>query len=128
MNVFLFVVMRLSVRSIKKYHSSQSAGNVSIYQNIFKSASSKNTFSKLLPQKCIFKIDPSKVHFQNYFLKKYISKKKKKTLLPQKIHFQNCFLKKINLISLTHSLSESSDLSEEEKSLKLSFIYLIAFF
>ena len=115
MNVFLFVVMRLSVRSIKKYHSSQSAGNVSIYQNIFKKfflkiAPPKNSFSKVLPQK---------IHFK---------KKKKKTLLPQKIHFQNCFLKKINLISLTHSLSESSDLSEEEKSLKLSFIYLIAFF
>ena len=143
MNVFLFVVMRLSVRSIKKYHSSQSAGNVSIYQNIFKkfflkiappknsfskvlpkkihfrNCSLKNAFSKLIPQKCIFKITSSKNIFQ---------KKKKKTLLPQKIHFQNCFLKKINLISLTHSLSESSDLSEEEKSLKLSFIYLIAFF
>ena len=43
------------------------------------------------------------------------------------MHFQNCFLKKINLISLIYSLSESSDSSEEEKSLKSSLICLITF-
>ena len=79
MNVFLFVVMRLSVRSIKKYHSSQSAGNVSIYQNIFKKfflkiAPPKNSFSKVLPQK---------IHFRNCSLKNAFSK-----LIPQK-----CILK-----------------------------------
>ena len=101
MNVFLFVVMRLSVRSIKKYHSSQSAGNVSIYQNIFKKfflkiAPPKNSFSKVLPQK---------IHFRNCSLKNAFSK-----LIPQKFSFKITYL------------------SEEEKSLKLSFIYLITFF
>ena len=110
MNVFLFVVMRLSVRSIKKYHSSQSAGNVSIYQNIFKkfflkiappknsfskvlpqkihfrNCSLKNAFSKLIPQKCIFKITSSKNIFQ---------KKKKKHCSLKKYIFKIAFLKKL---------------------------------
>ena len=110
MNVFLFVVMRLSVRSIKKYHSSQSAGNVSIYQNIFKkfflkiappknsfskvlpqkihfrNCSLKNAFSKLIPQKCIFKITSSKNIFQ---------KKKKKHCSLKKCIFKIAFLKKL---------------------------------
>ena len=110
MNVFLFVVMRLSVRSIKKYHSSQSAGNVSIYQNIFKkfflkiappknsfskvlpqkihfrNCSLKNAFSKLIPQKCIFKITSSKNIFQ---------KKKKKHCFLKKYIFKIAFLKKL---------------------------------
>ena len=110
MNVFLFVVMRLSVRSIKKYHSSQSAGNVSIYQNIFKkfflkiappknsfskvlpkkihfrNCSLKNAFSKLIPQKCIFKITSSKNIFQ---------KKQKKHCSLKKYIFKIAFLKKL---------------------------------
>ena len=110
MNVFLFVVMRLSVRSIKKYHSSQSAGNVSIYQNIFKkfflkiappknsfskvlpqkihfrNCSLKNAFSKLIPQKCIFKITSSKNIFK---------KKKKKHCSLKKYIFKIAFLKKL---------------------------------
>ena len=65
----------------KKYRSSQSEANLSIYQNFSPPPSKKKrSFPKLLPQK---------MHFQNCSLKKYIFK-----IASSKIYFQNCFLKK----------------------------------
>ena len=63
----------------KKYHSSQSAGNLSIYENIFKNSSLKVYIFKIASWKNMFsKFLPQKLHFKKKF---------KKTLLPQKLHF-----------------------------------------
>ena len=68
MNVFIGgeEISKLAVYSSEKYHSSQSAAYLRIYQNFsLKTTPLKNTFSKLLPQK---------IFFPNCSLKKYISK------------------------------------------------------
>ena len=72
---------------------------------IFEVSLSKDTFSKLLPQKIYLQ----KLHFQNYSFKKCI--------------FRTTVSKNTNLIALLYFSSESW----EELS-KLSIIYLITFF
>ena len=74
-------------------------------KDIFKISFSKNTFSKLIPEKYIIKIAPSK----NTFSKNAFSK-----LLPHKMRFKNfifiiVFFKNINFIALIYSSPESSE-------------------
>ena len=71
-----------------------------IFKILLKIAFSKNTFSKLIPQKYIFKT----AHLKSAFSKNTFSK-----FLPQKIHFQNCTFKKSILIPVIYSSSESSE-------------------
>ena len=116
----------------KKYHSSQSAASLSIYQNcflkkyIFKIACSKNilsnSFSKLLPQKihsrnCSLKkilfwnfslkkhlkIAPCKNAFSKHLFKISFSKNTFSKSLPQKLHFQNGSLKKTYIVKIASS-------------------------
>ena len=123
MNVFIGgeEISKLAVYSSEKYHSSQSAAYLRIYQNFsLKTAPLKNTFSKLLPQKIFFqKKYISKFFKKNGSFKNYIFKIFSLKNCSFKKYTFNLFLKKINLIALIYSLLESSDSSEKEKSLKL---------
>ena len=128
MNVFIGgeEISKLAVYSSEKYHSSQSAAYLRIYQNFsLKTAPLKNLFSKLLPQKiffpnCSLKKYISKFFWKNGSFKNYIFKIfSLKNCSFKKYIFKIAFLNKINLIALIYSLLESSDSSEKEKSLKL---------
>ena len=108
--------------------SSKSTANLGIYRNIFKNFSleiapskNKNTFPKLFSQKInceiFYKKFAFKTHIFNIFLPKRVTSKNAISKF-----FLKIFFKQINLKSLIYSLSESSDSSEKEKSLKLSLI------
>ena len=108
--------------------SSKSAANLGIYRNIFKNFSleiapskNTNTFPKLFSQKIsceiFYKKFAFKTHIFNIFLPKRVTSKNAISKF-----FLKIFFKQINLKSLIYSLSESSDSSEKEKSLKLSLI------
>ena len=108
--------------------SSKSAANLGIYRNIFKNFSleispskNKNTFPKLFSQKINCKIFYKKFAFRTHIFKMFLPKRVPSKNAISKF-FLKFFFKQINLKSLIYSLSESSDSSEKEKSLKLSLI------
>ena len=78
----------------KKTFSKLLPQNFSLKKYFFEITPTKNSFSELLSQKNLFSNlffqKKKKTHFQNYSLKKNIFK-----IFPSKILFQNCFLKKI---------------------------------
>ena len=76
-NLFTCVeeIIKLEVQSSKKYHSSQSAANLSIYQSIFKNFSLKTALSKNPFQIIFLKSCSLKNKFQNEFLKVWLLKK-----------------------------------------------------
>ena len=73
LRVFLLVMKRLpnyQFKAVKSNHSSQSAANLNIYQNIFKNfylkiVPSKSTFPKLLLD-TFSKLPPEKMYFKHF--------------------------------------------------------------